>query len=245
MKTALITGSTQGIGKQIGIDLLDGSYFVYFNGHTQESTRQLEQEIGLRSYDNDYLPDFNILCQDLSTLEGNLELANYLKANDRYLDTLILNLGITNRTKFGAICYDSWKKVIDVNLNFPFFLIQSLNSHIKENGRIIFISSISGIIPDSTSISYGVSKAGLNMLVLYLAKEFANRKITVNAIAPGFTNSNWHKGKSKAQIKRIQNKILLKRFADQREISSLVLEVINNPYINGQILRCDGGFGLI
>lgn len=242
LKTALITGSTKGIGKEIGLDLMEKYYHVYFNGHTQESTKELEILLNNPKYPF-IKGKSDIILQDLSTLEGNLELANYMKSNDRYLDVLVLNLGITDRTSFGNICYDSWQKVMNTNLNFPFFLVQSLASHIKENGRIIFISSISGSIPDSTSIAYGVSKAGINMLVSYLAKVFADRKITVNAVAPGYTMTDWHKGnKTKEQIERISQKTLVNRFGTPAEISKVVISIVDNSFINGQVIHVDGGW---
>jgi len=241
---AFITASTKGIGKQIGIDLLDKDYFVYFNGHTQESTKLLEKEIGYRDANQDYLPTFDIICQDLSTIESTIALGNYFKENNRYLDVLVLNLGTTDRTPFGEIKPSEWNGVFETNLSSAFFLIQTLKDNINPNGRIIFISSISSIVPDAVSISYGVSKAAINMLVSYLAKEFADKNITVNAVAPGYTMTKWHQKKSKAQLKRIANKTLLKRFATPAEISSTVLHLIDNGYINGQIIRVDGGFQL-
>jgi 3-oxoacyl-[acyl-carrier protein] reductase len=244
MKTALITGSTKGIGRQIGLDLLDKDYFVYFNGHTHESTKQLKQDIDFRDADTDYLSTFNVIWRDLSTIESNITLGNYFKDNNRQLDVLILNLGITDRTSFGNIQSSSWNKVLETNLSGAFFLIQSLKDNINSEGKIIFISSISGIVPDSVSISYGVSKAAINMLVPYLAKEFASKKITVNAIAPGYIDTEWHNSKSKAQIKRITKKCLANRLGTTKEISKAVLSIIDNDFINGQILRVEGAFGL-
>lgn len=229
-KISVITGSTRGIGKQIGIDLLDKGYFVYFN-HAHDN-------VNISFLDNKYRK-YKVIKADLSGINEISKLNKISK-----LDILILNMGITDRSKFGQLTYKNWEKVINTNLTIPFFLVQSLRNKIRENGRIIFISSISGIVPDSTSIPYGVSKAGINMMVKYLAREFAPKKITVNAIAPGYTMTSWHKSKSKAQIKRIEKKILLNRFAEPKEISKTVLSIIDNDYINGQVIQVDGGFGL-
>jgi 3-oxoacyl-[acyl-carrier protein] reductase len=238
----MITASTMGIGKQIAIDLLDKDYFVYFNGHTQKSTKELEKEIAYRDIDKDYPDTFNIICQDLSTIESNIALGDYFKKCNRYLDVLVLNLGITDRTPFGSIKPEGWNKVFNTNLSGGFFLIQTLKDNINKNGRIIFISSISGYTTDSTSIAYGVSKGAIHVLVPYLAKEFAEKKITVNAICPGYIMTNWHQDKSEAQIKRIEKKSLANRLGTVQEISKGVMAIIDNDYINGQIIRIDGGF---
>jgi len=226
MKTALITGSTKGIGKKIGLDLLDKDYHVYFNGRNSIpiSTK----------------PDWTFIQADLS----NINEVNKFNEIDK-LDVLILNLGITDRTPFGEVSPYKWQKVFDTNLTIPFFLVQSLKDKIKPNGKIIFISSISGCTTDSTSISYGVSKGAIHVLVPYLAKEFAEKKITVNAIVPGYIDTDWHKGKSIQQIKRIEKKHLMNRLGTTKEISKAVISVIENDFINAQVIRVDGGFGLL
>jgi len=242
MKNILITGSTRGIGKQIGIDLLDKEYWVYFNGRSLESVKKLDEELHEHPYYNN---NCNIIMQDLSTLEGNYNLVDYFKNSENHLDCIILNLGITNRTPFKELSYESWLKVIDVNLNFPVILVKSLVDHIKDNGKIIFIGSISGSFPDSVSVSYGVSKGSLEILVKYLAKEFAPRGITVNCVAPGYVDTDWHESKSPEQIERIKNKILLKRFATTKEVSRACQILLENNYITGQTIHVDGGMGLI
>jgi len=237
-KTALITGSTKGIGSQIGIDLLQKNYFVYFNyANDVESAQELQSYLDKEGYSNKFV----ILQGNLSIYE---EAQYFLDKIHNNLDCIVFNVGITDRTTFGEINIEEWDKVFRTNLTIPFFMLQGLKDRINENGRIIFVTSISGIIPDATSISYGVSKASENMLVKYLAKEFAPRKITINAIAPGYVMTDWHKGKSGDQIKRIANKSLLKRFATPKEIAKSVMMVIENDYITGQIIRVDGGFGL-
>ena len=236
MKTALITGSTKGIGKQIGLDLLTKGYFVIFNSHTQESANQLSAELEETDYSNQNL----IYVEDLSKYKSAMDFSTIFKN----IDCLIWNTGITDRTPFGNISIDDWNRVFEANLTVPFFVIQELKNRINNGGRIILISSILGIIPESVSISYGVSKAAINMMVPYLAKEFKEKFITVNAIAPGFVDTDWHKNKTPEQIKRIKEKCLANRFATTAEISQMALTIIDNGYINGQIIRIDGGYGL-
>ena len=82
-------------------------------------------------------------------------------------------------------------------------------------------------------------------MVPYLAKEFAEKKVTVNAIAPGYIDTGWHKGKNQAQIKRIEKKHLVNRLGTTKEISKAVISIIENDFINAQVIRVDGGFGLL
>jgi 3-oxoacyl-[acyl-carrier protein] reductase len=156
------------------------------------------------------------------------------------IDILILNAGITDRSKFGEITRHEWDRVVKFNLTDPFFLVQ--NTEINPNGRIIFISSVLAEMPHSSSISYPVTKAAINAMVKNLVKHYASDRITVNAVAPGFIGTDWHKSKSPEHIKRITEKIALKRFGTVKEVSGLVMQIIQNEYINGQVLSVDGGY---
>jgi len=236
MKTALVTGSTSGIGLQIGKDLLKLEYNVIFHGRNWTKLQDIIKK------NSNYKSKINLWQADLSCNEytDNIEWS-YLEEIKK-LDVLILNAGTTDRTNFDNITIDNWNYVLNTNLNIPFFVVQILKNKIRKNGRIIFISSILAEKPHSRSISCAVSKAGVNALVKNLVKEFAHKNITVNAIAPGFIDSKWHDSKSKAQINRIKKRIALKRFGTTAEVSSLVQEVIRNSYINGQILTIDGAY---
>ena len=147
MKTAFITGSTKGIGKQIGVDLLKKGYYVYFNGNSKQACHCLSVELENKG-------NFTILKENLS----DIECIESINEQIPKLDVLVLNAGITDRTKFGKVSLYNWNKVFNMNLTIPFFLVQELKDKIKPNGKIIFISSISGCTTDSTSMAYGVSK---------------------------------------------------------------------------------------
>jgi len=237
-KIALVTGSTKGIGKQIGLDLLQKNYFVYFNyANDVESAQELQNNLDLSGYSGQFV----ILQGNLSTYEGAHDLLDKIHEN---LDCIVFNVGITDRTPFGTISIQDWDKVFRTNLFVPFFIIQTLKDKININGRLIFISSVSGLSTDSVSIAYGVSKGAIHILVPYLAKEFKEKKITVNAIASGYIDTDWHKGKSEAQLNRIKAKHLVNRLGTTEEVAKVVLAIVDNGFINGQTIRVDGGFGI-
>lgn len=236
MKTALVTGSTRGIGLAIGLDLLKKGYYVHFNYAHDDNTAMLLSNLLNEAYSG----QFDIIKSLSGNLWSNLE--DY--PNTHHLDCVVLNTGITDRTAFDKMEEDSWNNVLYTNLTAPIFLIQYLEKRINPNGRIIFISSILAEISHGSSLSYAVSKAGINCAVKHLSKLFASKKVTVNAVAPGFTDTGFHKNKPADQIERIKNKILAGRFAHPVEISSMCMEIVDNPYINGQIISVDGGYGL-
>ena len=237
MDYAVVTGSTKGIGKAIAIDLLKKGCYVIFNySHSDETAEKLKSELsGISS-------NFYIIKADLSSFEGMGVFIKKIKKITCSVKYLFLNVGITKRINFREIKLKDWNTIFDANLTIPFFIIQRLDGLIKDCGRIVFIGSILGQMPHAVSIPYGVSKAGINMLAKYLVKEFSARSITVNVVSPGFVDTAWHNSKNSAQIKRIKNNIALKRFAQAQEISSTCMHIIDNGYINGQLICVDGGY---
>lgn len=237
MKNAVVTGSSKGIGKQIGIDLLRNGYFVFFNyGHDDSSAKELEQE--LKSISN----NFKIIKNDFSTKENIEKFCLEIISSADEIDVLVLNAGATNRNNLDTITFEEWSSVMMTNLNAPFYIIKMLRNVIKYNGNIIFIGSVLGKYPHSMSIPYSVSKAGVHMLAKSLVKEFCEEKIRVNVVAPGFVDTPWQKNKPQDQRKRIEDKTALHRFAQVEEISNAVQFVINNNFINGAIVPIDGAY---
>lgn len=238
MKYAVVTGSTKGIGKAIAIKLLNEGYFVIVNYANDESAATaFSDEVA------EYRGQFAIIKCELSSYENAQEFMNKIGAITQNIDCLILNSGVTDRSLFHEITQADWEHVINTNLNVPFYLVQGLCDKITTDcGRIIFIASILGKYPHAMSLSYAVSKAGVIQMMRNLVKEFSSRRITVNAVLPGFVDTSWQLNKTVEQRKRIEDKIALHRFAQPNEIADLCWSVINNQYINGSELYIDGGY---
>lgn len=239
-QTTLITGSSRGIGYQIAIDLIKKNHFVIFTCLTVESFKELRKKLHsqkIKSTSYAILPPI-----DLSKKDDVYHVIKLIKDNFEKIDNVIFNAGITCRKPFKSLEIKDLEKVFDVNVNSSILMTKEFFDIIQK--RIVFIGSISGNIPDSVSIPYGTSKGTLEILTKYLAKEFADKKVTVNTLAPGYTMTNWHLKKSMEQMERIKNKILLKRFATTSEISHACQFLLENDYINGQTLYVDGGFNL-
>jgi 3-oxoacyl-[acyl-carrier protein] reductase len=239
VKYVLVTSSTSGIGKAIGKLFLQSGYYVFFNYSKNEENRiKLEQEI------SEFKGKYSIIKTDLSKFENINFLYEEVKKVVNVLDCIVLNTGITNRKYFESITVDEWNDVMNTNLNIPFFIVQKFSEMIKDNGSIIFIGAVMGIVSHAVSIPYGVSKAGLHMLARSLVKVFKDRNITVNVVAPGFINTDWQLSKEPDHRKRIENKIALNRFGKPEEVAQVCMSIVENQYINGAIINVDGGYDM-
>ena len=238
MKYALVTGSTKGIGLSIGEGLLALGYYVFFN-HPQEDKDfdEFDQKLS-----NNYPNRFLLIEADLSNIKHVEKVFTEVSNITSQIDLIVFNAGITDRSPFQEITYDSWMKIQNIFVNVPVFILQKFYALLQEKSNIIFIGSVLGNLPHSTSLSYGVSKSGVHALVENLVKFFADKKIRVNGVAPGFIDTQWQLQKQPEIRKRIENKIALKNSVHQINVRDLVLHIINNEYINGSILKIDGGY---
>jgi len=240
MKTALVTSSTKGVGKEIALQLLNEGYYVIVNYCSDDEGARLLVE----SLPHKFHSKIMIIKCDLSSLEGIQMFCTAVKKYTNRLDCIVLNTGITCYSDFPDITLQEWEKVLNTNLTMPFFILEELNRLLCNDGRIIFISSRMGDTPHGRSIPYAVSKAGVNMLAKSLVKIYAHRNITVNTISIGFVDTDWHKTKTKEHIERIENKIALKRLGTTKEVALLCKHIIENGYINGATLNIDGGYDM-
>ena len=236
MKKALVTGGTKGIGLAISEMLLHEGYFVtvtYASDATAaETCAHTLKEIS---------PHFEIIKADQSNKNEIKKLVKHLLEQEE-INCIVCNAGITQKKHMSDITDEEWEKVMAVNVNAPFFIIRDLYNIIPNGSRIIFIGSEMAIHPHGTSLAYGVSKTAVHALATNLVKFFEGTGTTVNAVAPGFVETEWQSTKPEHIRQNICNKTAVKRFASVEEIADAVRFCINNPFVNGSIIEVSGGY---
>lgn len=161
------------------------------------------------------------------------------------IDVLINNAGIINDAKIEKTTSEQFDKVIDVNLKGTFNITKEVVPYMKKEnfGNIINVASISGLYGNIGQTNYAASKAGIIGMTYTWAKELGKSNIRVNAIAPGFTETDMTKEIPEKIKQKIKDKIILKRFAKAIEIANVILFLADNSssYITGTIINVDGG----
>lgn len=237
-KFALITGGTKGIGKAVAQILAKAGYnLILTYGNDVEAAQFVQAE-----FTEKFNTEIFILQADITSEKSIQVIFDFLESKDIRLFSLIFNAGITSRTRFEDIKQEEWERVFYANVHFPVFLLQKILSRIEIGGNVLFTGSLMGVYPHSVSLSYGVTKSAVHALVQNLVKFMAPYKIRVNAIAPGFVDTDWQKTKP-AEIRRnIENKIALERFCDPDELAEIYKLIVENNYLNGEIITVSGGY---
>lgn len=239
MKTALVTGSTRGIGRAIGVELLRQGCAVAFNYRNDSAqAEQLEQELEKEGFSGQY----QIIQADLSSMEGIQRIQDCLQERFYKLDYLVLNASITCRGTLDQLRLEDWQRVLNTNLTMPLFLVQRCAPWMQPGGCILFLGTVMGQYPHALSLSYGTSKAGIHYLTRALVKEFEAADVRVNCVAPGFVETDWQKNKPDEIRRSIEGKLALHRFAQPEEIAQMAWAILQNPYINGSVVNIDGGY---
>ena len=149
---------------------------------------------------------------------------------------------MTCRDPFEHIQPADWLRVFQANVHFPVFLLQRIVDLLNAKGSVVFTGSLMGIEPHSVSLAYGVTKSAVHALVKNLVKFMAPYGLRVNAVAPGFVDTEWQKTKPKEIRQNIERKVALGRFCDPDELAEVYKMLIENSYFNGEIVVVDGGY---
>ncbi len=239
-KTALITGGSKGIGKDIVKKFINSNCNVAFTYlSSDEEAEKIEKEFGRNNL------KIKKYKSDASNFEASSKLVEDVIKDFGGFDILINNAGITKDNLILRMDQDAWKKVIDINLNSCFNLTKcSVREFIKKKeGVIINISSIVGVKGNAGQSNYAASKAGVNGFTKSIALELASRNIRCNAIAPGFIKTDMTSKDGSRLLDKWIESIPLQRAGIVDDVSELCLFLASDKasYITGQIINVDGG----
>ena len=239
-KAAMITGATRGIGKQIALTLANEGYNIVLNYRTEnDELKQLKNEIESKK----------VKCLtvqgDVTNFEDCKQMIESAIKEFGKIDVLVNNAGITKDMLLARMKEEDFKQVIDVNLVGTFNMTKNVISYMMKarNGRIINISSVVGIAGNAGQTNYSASKAGIIGFTKSLAKEVASRNILVNAVAPGFIETNMTDVLKQEVKDEIAKNIPLKRMGTPQDVANVVkfLASEDSSYITGQVISVDGG----
>lgn len=238
----VISSGTAGIGRAIAMKIIAESAnedkIIINYGHNDETAEKLKNELDEADRRKVFL-----IKADMSDYNEMLKLVEKIKEITDHVDWLVLNTGIGTYTPFENYTYDTWDKVMRTNVNIPAFFVKELKPLISEFGNIVFMGSHAGQVPYSSSVVYGVSKAAVHFLAKSLVKVFDEKKVCVNAIAPGFIETRWQKDRTEDSYERINNKIGVHRFGEPEEVAALCYSILTNDYLNGSVYDVHGGYG--
>lgn len=240
-KTALISGSSKGIGFNIANALYDEGCDIVINGRNTKNLQSASKKIG---------SNIGYFTADMTNYSECQKLVKYTIKLLGKIDILVCNVGDGTSSKPGTEKIIDWQKMIDINLNSSINLISaSLNSLKKTSGNIVCVSSIAGVETTDAPVGYSIAKSALNHYVKNMSKPFAKHGIRINAVAPGnifFKGSVWEK-KLQKNRKRVKNmlstKVPMNRFGTPEEISNVVT-FLSSPvssFMTGNIIIADGG----
>lgn len=239
-KVALVTGAGRGIGREIALTLARNSatVIVNYNG----SKKRAEEVVDMIRQQGGFAEA--IQCNVADFEESGRMVQEVLKKYGK-VDILVNNAGITRDNLIMRMSEDDYDAVLNTNLKGAFHMIRHLSrSFVKQRyGKIINISSVSGVMGNAGQSNYAASKAGLIGLTKSVARELAGRNVCVNAVAPGFIETEMTEVLTEDVREKLKSLIPLGRMGKVQDVASLVLFLAgdNSNYITGQVMHVDGG----
>ena len=271
-KVALVTGGSRGIGRAIALRLAEDGADVAINYQaTKEQAEKVSMLVDFNRVLQD-ASNISMMVEEMNQAEDAKEVSDMIDSMGKHsctvqanvndfeqvnkmrdevvkelgkIDILINNAGITRDKSFVKMTPQMWSEVLSVNLDGAFYCTKAVIGGMIERkyGRIVNISSVIGRMGNFGQANYAASKAGLIGLTKTLAKEFASKGITVNAIAPGYIGTDMVKSVPKEILEKIIAQIPLGRLGEPSEVAGAVAYLLSRDgeYITGQVIDLNGG----
>lgn len=242
-KIALVTGASRGIGREIAKKLADCGAFVFVNycGSKEKAEETIEQITALGG-------KAEAIRADVAEEDSVAKMFSEILEKQKRLDILVNNAGITKDNLILKMKEEEFDAVIHTNLYGVYHCLKYAAKQMlkQRSGRIVNISSISGVIGNAGQVNYCAAKAGVIGMTKSLARELGSRGITVNAVAPGLIRTEMTEGLSDQIKEGFLEKIPLKRFGQAEEVAAAVAFLVSEEaaYITGQTIQVDGGMGM-
>lgn len=242
-QTAIVTGGSRGIGRAVAVRLAkDGMNLVInYRGNSEaaEETERLCRELGA---------EVLLVQGDVSRAEDCEKLAAQAKEAFGRVDVLVNNAGITRDGLLARMTEEDFRAVLDVNLVGPWNMMKAVNRIMMKQryGRIVNLSSVTGLMGNMGQTNYAAAKAGILGMTKSYAREVAGRGITVNAVAPGFIDTDMTEAMPEGAKDKIIIGIPIGRTGKPEDVAEAVAFLASEQagYITGEVLRVDGGMAM-
>lgn len=242
-QTAIVTGGSRGIGRAVAVRLAkDGMNLVINyrgNSAAAEETERLCRELGA---------EVLLVQGDVSRAEDCEKLAAQAKEAFDRVDVLVNNAGITRDGLLARMTEEDFRAVLDVNLVGPWNMMKAVNRIMMKQryGRIVNLSSVTGLMGNMGQTNYAAAKAGILGMTKSYAREVASRGITVNAVAPGFIDTDMTEAMPEGAKDKIVTGIPMGRTGKPEDVAEAVAFLASEQagYITGEVLRVDGGMAM-
>jgi len=234
MKNVLVTGATRGIGRAITEKLLAEGYKVY--GVYKESAEQAKE---LTEKYSDSITLFQANLADADQVQSLIE-----QLKDVRLDGIVNNAGIVYLTKWDELNFDEWNETLAVNLTAPLRVVHGLRGNLNDGSSVVNIASVDGFCAAFDTIAYAASKAALISVTKSLAAVLGPRNIRVNAVAPGWVETEMTANTMPDESKELTP---LKRNAQPQEVANVVNFLLSDQasFVSGETITVDGGLTVI
>ena len=242
-QTAIVTGGSRGIGRAVAVRLAkDGMNLVINyrgNSAAAEETERLCRELGA---------EVLLVQGDVSRAEDCEKLAAQAKEAFGRVDVLVNNAGITRDGLLARMTEEDFRAVLDVNLVGPWNMMKAVNRIMMKQryGRIVNLSSVTGLMGNMGQTNYAAAKAGILGMTKSYAREVASRGLTVNAVAPGFIDTDMTEAMPEGAKDKIISEIPMGRTGKPEDVAEAVAFLASEQagYITGEVLRVDGGMAM-